>query len=98
MVAGPTVTPPAGCQATGVTASLDSHGIWSKPVAHLDVEKRYLRKDGRIVWGRTTVNVVVRDGFGRPVRNVAVIQDITVDEKQAEGDLEAGKPAEVERS
>ncbi len=41
-----------------------------------DVEKRYIRKDGNVVWARTTVNVI-RDGSGRALRNTAVILDIT---------------------
>jgi PAS domain S-box-containing protein len=54
-----------------------------------DVEKRYVRKDGNIVWARTTVNVV-RDAFGRPLRNIAVIQDLNA-RKRVERDLEASK-------
>src|SRR5260370_26150795 len=40
-----------------------------------DVEKRYVRKDGEAVWARTTVNVI-HDALGRPLRHMAVIQDI----------------------
>jgi PAS domain S-box-containing protein len=54
-----------------------------------EVEKRYVRKDGKVVWARTTVNVI-RDGSGRPLRNTAVIQDINA-RKQAEQDLQASK-------
>ncbi len=54
-----------------------------------DVEKRYIRKDGKEVWARTTVNVI-RDEFGRPLRHTAVIQDLTA-RKQAEHDLYASK-------
>jgi len=54
-----------------------------------DVEKRYIRKDGKAVWARTTVNVI-RDKFGRPFRNTAVVQDINA-HKQAEQALQAGK-------
>ena len=46
------------------------------------LEKRYLRKDGRVSW----VNVymtVVRDTAGQPVRTMATIEDITA-RKQAE--------------
>jgi PAS domain S-box-containing protein len=55
--------------------------------AVFDVEKRYIRKDGKAVWARTTVNVI-RDEFGRPLRHTAVIQDLTA-RKQAEQALEA---------
>jgi PAS domain S-box-containing protein len=44
--------------------------------AVFDVEKRYIRQDGNAVWARTTVNVI-RDESGRPLRNTAVILDIT---------------------
>jgi PAS domain S-box-containing protein len=54
-----------------------------------DVEKRYIRKDGKAVWARVTVNVI-RDGSGRPLRNTAVIQDINA-RKQAEDALLASK-------
>jgi PAS domain S-box-containing protein len=54
-----------------------------------DVEKRYICKDGKAVWARTTVNVI-RDAFGRPLRHMAVIQDIS-SRKRAEEDLKASK-------
>jgi PAS domain S-box-containing protein len=58
-------------------------------LAAFDVEKRYIRKDGNTVWVRTTVNVI-RDRSGRPLRNIAVIQDHNA-RKQAEQDLQASK-------
>jgi len=57
--------------------------------ATFDVEKRYLRKDGSVVWARTTVNAV-RDASGRPLRNIAVVQDLNA-RKQAEQDLYTSK-------
>jgi PAS domain S-box-containing protein len=54
-----------------------------------DVEKRYVRKDGKTVWARTTVNVI-RDAFGRPLRHMAVIQDLDA-RKRAEEDVKASK-------
>jgi PAS domain S-box-containing protein len=54
-----------------------------------DTEKRYIRKDGRIVWARVTVNLI-RDASLRPLRNTAVIQDLNA-RKQAEHDLQASK-------
>ncbi len=54
-----------------------------------DVEKRYIRKDGNAVWARVTANVI-RDESGRPLRSMAVIQDLTA-RKQAEEDLKASK-------
>jgi two-component system cell cycle sensor histidine kinase/response regulator CckA len=46
------------------------------------VEKRYLRKDGCVVWGETTINLV-KDEKGIPTHFNPVIQDIT-ERKQAE--------------
>jgi PAS domain S-box-containing protein len=54
-----------------------------------DVEKRYIRKDGNVVWARTTVNVIP-DVSGRPLRHTSVIVDITA-RKQAEQALQASK-------
>jgi hypothetical protein len=45
------------------------------------MEKRYIRKDGSVVWARPTVNVV-RDEFGRPLRNIAVVLDMTEREEK----------------
>jgi PAS domain S-box-containing protein len=54
-----------------------------------DVEKRYVHKDGRVIWARTTVDVI-RDELGRPMRHTAVIQDLSA-RKQAEQALVASK-------
>jgi two-component system, cell cycle sensor histidine kinase and response regulator CckA len=43
---------------------------------HYRVEKRFVRKDGRIFWGRLTVSMV-RDAAGAPQFTVAMIEDIT---------------------
>jgi PAS domain S-box-containing protein len=53
------------------------------------VEKRYICKDGKAVWARTTVNVT-RDSSGQPLRNIGVIQDLSA-RKQAEQNLQASK-------
>jgi hypothetical protein len=49
------------------------------------VEKRYLRKDGGIVWVRVQ-SAPLRDAQGNAVKTVAMIQDITL-QKQAESAL-----------
>ena len=46
------------------------------------LEKRYLHKDGHLVWGRMTLTLV-RDALGRPDFEIGVIQDIT-EQKAAE--------------
>ncbi|MEG4809292.1 PAS domain S-box protein [Microcoleus sp. F8-D3] len=47
-----------------------------------EIEKRYIRKDGSIVWVNNTVSVI-RDRDGNPQSAVAIVLDIT-DRKQAE--------------
>ncbi len=49
---------------------------------HFIMEKRYVRKDGTPVWVKNNVSVV-RDEAGRPVRLIALTQDIS-QRKQAE--------------
>jgi two-component system, cell cycle sensor histidine kinase and response regulator CckA len=41
-----------------------------------DIEKRYLRKDRRLVWARARAAVVERDDTGRPVFTVMMAEDI----------------------
>src|SRR5262249_31335738 len=48
-------------------------------------EKRYLRKDGRVIWVEVNATVM-RDENGRPVCPAGVIQDIT-ERKRAEGEI-----------
>jgi len=40
--------------------------LWRGDIAHLDVEKRYVRKDGSALWVRVTTSLV-RDGGAEPV-------------------------------
>ncbi len=51
------------------------------------IEKRYIRKDGSLFWGRVNF-ALVRDGAGRPLYIVGIIEDIT-EEKAAAGRLVA---------
>ncbi|MCC6315311.1 MAG: PAS domain S-box protein [Thermomicrobiales bacterium] len=55
------------------------------------VEKRYLRRDGRIVWVEVSASLV-RDDAGQPLHIVSQIQDVTA-RKQAEAELLAAKDA-----
>jgi PAS domain S-box-containing protein len=54
-------------------------------LAHYQHEKRYMRKDGAVVWSLTRVTVL-RDRWSRPERFVGVIEDIT-ERKNAEAAL-----------
>ncbi len=42
----------------------------------LDVERRYLRKDGSSAWVHETSGII-RDSVGRPVRSAGIVEDIT---------------------
>lgn len=46
------------------------------------MEKRYIRKDGEVVWGRLTISLV-RDDLGNPDFTVSIVEDITA-RKRAE--------------
>jgi PAS domain S-box-containing protein len=71
----------------------DDRGITSESVRQLlagdipeyTLEKRYLRKDGDVVWSLTTVTLM-RDQHGQPQRFIGVIEDITR-RKEAEAAL-----------
>jgi diguanylate cyclase (GGDEF)-like protein/PAS domain S-box-containing protein len=51
-----------------------------------EMEKRYLRADGRVIWALLSVSLV-RDGDGRPLYFVSQLQDIE-ERKRAHGELE----------
>src|SRR4051812_33741829 len=44
-------------------------------IAEESIEKRYVRKDGTAVWVHVTATAI-RDDAGRPVRTVAVVEDV----------------------
>jgi two-component system cell cycle sensor histidine kinase/response regulator CckA len=54
-------------------------------VEALSTEKRYIRKDGSVVWA-SVCRTVVRDGDGRPKSFIAVAEDVT-ERKKAEAAL-----------
>jgi len=58
-------------------------------VSHYQVEKRYLRKDGRVVWGLLTV-ALVRDESGTPLQVIAQVQDVS-ERRRAEAELRASR-------
>lgn len=49
-------------------------------IGEFSLEKRYIRKDGKLLWGRTTASLV-RSPNGTPLCFIRVVQDIT-DQKQ----------------
>jgi PAS domain S-box-containing protein len=66
-------------------ASTEAHlrALLSGDMAELDIEKRYVRKDGQVVWGHTAA-AVLRNAAGHPTRIVASTQDITERKRQEE--------------
>jgi two-component system, cell cycle sensor histidine kinase and response regulator CckA len=54
---------------------------------HYRVEKRFVRRDGRIFWGRLTVSIV-RDTNGEPQFTVAMIEDITERQRAEEAHMQ----------
>ncbi len=50
------------------------------------LERRYIRKDGEVIWGRLTVTLA-RRGDGRALYRIAMLDDIT-EERRAQEDLQ----------
>jgi PAS domain S-box-containing protein len=63
------------------TAGLEQ--LWRGEITHLDVEKRYLRKDGSVQWVRVTTSLV-RAGSGQPQCSVEFLRDISARKEIAE--------------
>jgi PAS domain S-box-containing protein len=64
-------------------AELTAYLAGGAPV--FEVEKRYIRKDGRGIWVQVTA-APIRDGEGRMIRSAGVVRDVTL-RKQAEDAL-----------
>ena len=62
------------------TAGLDR--LWRGEIGHLDVEKRYVRKDGRALWVRVSTSLVRRRGE-EAVCSVEFLRDISVRKEMA---------------
>ena len=60
------------------------------------VEKRYIKRDGSVVWGRLTVSLV-HDARGAPLYFVSQVQDITEQRALAERALHAEKMEAIGR-
>ena len=50
--------------------------LWAGEIDKLSEERRYFRKDGRVIWTNRTVSLA-RDAAGRPMYFIRVIEDIT---------------------
>ena len=51
---------------------------------HYQIEKRYIHRDGNIVWGQLTASLV-RDERGDPIHGIGLVEDVT-DRKRAESE------------
>jgi PAS domain S-box-containing protein len=60
--------------------------LWRGEISCYHVEKRYLRKDGQVLWAQLTVSLM-HDEAGRPINTVGMVTDIT-ERKQAEEALQ----------
>ncbi|MBV8910228.1 MAG: PAS domain S-box protein [Gammaproteobacteria bacterium] len=66
------LTPPEDVAAT--RAGLER--LWRAEISHLDIEKRYYRKDGSALWMRVTTSLV-RGGRAQPECSVEFLRDIS---------------------
>lgn len=71
-----------------VDADLEQFGhLLKREIPHYRLEKRYIRRDGRTIWGDLSVSLAVDPLSGEATAAIAVIQDITA-RKDAEIALE----------
>ena len=67
----------------------DLRAIMADEIKTSRVQKRYVRKDGSLVWGEVTISLI-RDKNGNPLYFLPIIQDITF-QKKAEEMLKASE-------
>ncbi|HTV39835.1 MAG TPA: PAS domain-containing protein [Candidatus Sulfotelmatobacter sp.] len=66
------------------------HSLKAGEREHYEIIKRYIRKDGEIVWGRLTVSLVKQDQDA-PLRVIGMLEDITQSRKLEEQVRQAAK-------
>jgi PAS domain S-box-containing protein len=57
--------------------------LWNGEAAYVDLEKRYIRKDGSFLWVRMTT-ALVREDDGKPEYSVEFLRDISARKESAE--------------
>jgi PAS domain S-box-containing protein len=57
--------------------------LWNGDAAYVDLEKRYIRKDGSFLWVRMTT-ALVREDDGKPEYSVEFLRDISARKESAE--------------
>ena len=68
--------------------------VFAGELRSFSIDKRYLKKSGEVVWVELTVSVI-RDGAGRPIKGLGIVQDIG--ERRAALDLAQGELERLER-
>lgn len=61
--------------------------LYGGEIESYSIERRYLRKDGSLLWGNTTVSLL-RSPDGKPLHTIAIIQDVS-DRHQLEAERDA---------
>jgi PAS domain S-box-containing protein len=67
------------------------HDLLHGKINNFTSDKRYVRKDGSVLWGLAT-STLIHDAHGRPLRTITMIEDVT-ERRQAEGLAECQKTA-----
>ena len=65
--------------------------LYRRDITSATVDKRYIRKDGTVFWGRAVLSVLW-DEQGQPISDIALIQDIS-EQKQQETERQAAEQA-----
>lgn len=73
------------CPGDAEVGMVDLHEILEGRKKCARVQKRYVRKNGDVVWGEVNINLI-RDGKGKPLYFLPIIQDIT-ERKRVEKEL-----------
>jgi PAS domain S-box-containing protein len=68
--------------------------VFADELRSYSIDKRYVRKNGEIVWGALTVSVI-RDDAGRPLKGLGIVQDIS--ERRAALELAQAELERLER-
>jgi PAS domain S-box-containing protein len=70
------------CREDVACTSRELERLWSGEAAFVDIEKRYTRKDGSLLWVRVTT-ALVREGDATPERSVEFLRDISTRKRLA---------------
>jgi PAS domain S-box-containing protein len=68
--------------------------VFAGEVRSYSIDKRYIRKDGEVIWIALSVSVI-RDQAGRPLKGLGIVQDIS--ERRAALDLARAELERLER-